>query len=97
MLNELHAIYGAEGLEILAISDVDEGADIVQPFVDEHGVEYRNLIGSAEVSSEYKVYGLPTAFLVDREGKIVKTFFGPKPRKPLEKLIRELLELPPAT
>ena len=97
MLNELHAAYAAEGLEILAISDVDEDADIVQPFVDEHGVEYRNLIGNADVSSEYKVYGLPTAFLVDGEGKIVKTFFGPKPRKPLERLIRELLELPPVT
>jgi thiol-disulfide isomerase/thioredoxin len=97
MLNELHAAYAGEGLEILAISDVDEDAEIVKPFVEEHGVEYRNLIGNADVSSEYKVYGLPTAFLVDGEGRIVKTFFGPKPKKPLESQIRELLELPPAT
>ena len=41
------------------------------------------------------VLGLPTAYLIDREGRIVKTFFGPKPRKVLEAKIRELLSLPP--
>ena len=37
--------------------------------------------------------GLPTAFLLDGEGRIVKQYFGPKPRKKLEASIRELLGL----
>lgn len=96
MLNELHETYGSDGLLILAISDVNEDASVVQPFVDEHGVLYPNLVGSEQVSTDYEVLGLPTAFLIDREGRIVETFFGPKPRRILEKRIRELLELPPA-
>ena len=91
MLKELHEIYGEQGLEILAISD--ESAEVVQTFVEENEVPYPNLIGTDEVSSEYRVLGLPTAYLIDGEGNIVEFFAGPKPRRVLEKKIRELLEL----
>ena len=91
MLKELHEIYGEQGLEILAISD--ESAEVVQTFVEENAVPYPNLIGTDEVSSEYRVLGLPTAYLIDGDGNIVEFFAGPKPRRVLEKKIRELLEL----
>jgi len=96
MLNELHETYRSDGLLIVAISDVNEDASVVQPFVDDHGVLYPNLVGSEQVAMDYEVLGLPTAFLIDGDGRIVETFFGPKPRRILEKRIRELLELPPA-
>jgi len=96
MLNELHEKYRADGLLIVAVSDVNEGAEVVKPFVDHHGVRFANLVGSEQIVTDYEVHSLPTAFLIDRDGRIVETFFGPKPRRILEKRIRELLELPPA-
>ena len=104
MLVELDKNYRDQGLTILAISDED--ADVVRKFVDKEGVTYRNLVDAGvgedgeafvgRVAEDYLVLGLPTGFLIDREGKIVERFTGPKPAKILEKRIRELLELPPA-
>jgi thiol-disulfide isomerase/thioredoxin len=95
MLNELHEGYRDQGLTILAISDED--AEIVAPFAEEYKVAYTNLVGGDEIFTEYGAPALPTAYLLDRDGRIVETFVGPKPKKVLEKKIRELLELPPRT
>ena len=94
MLNELQKTYGDQGLTIIAISD--EQADVVREFAEEIGMEYTNLIDPGEVSAAYRVLGLPTAFLIDQQGRIVESYMGPKPRKMLEGQIRALLELPPA-
>jgi peroxiredoxin len=92
MLNELHKTYESEGLTILAISD--EKAEVVREFADEVGMDYTNLIDSGDVSENYRVLGLPTAFLIDRDGRIVDSYMGPKSRKQLEEKIRELLDQP---
>ena len=95
MLNELHHAYEGEGLTILAISD--ERADVVREFAEEIGIDYTNLIDPGEVSENYRVLGLPTAFLIDRDGRIVDYYMGPKSRKHLEEKIRELLDQPATT
>jgi peroxiredoxin len=94
MLNELHQTYGGEGLTILAISD--EKAEVVREFAEEVGMNYTNLIDPGDVSASYRVLGLPTAFLIDRDGRIVDSYMGPKSRKHLEEKIRELLAQPAA-
>lgn len=91
MLNELHGDYADRGLRILAISD--EGADLIQEFVDEYDVAYTNLVGTTDLFEEYGALGLPTAYLVDQDGRIVDFFFGPKSKRQLEEKIRGLLEL----
>ncbi len=94
MLNDLQADYGDQGLLILAITD--EEAGVVQEFVREYGVEYLNLIGTAEISEAYGVLGLPAAYLLDAEGRLVKTFLGPKPRRVLVEQIEALLDDQPS-
>jgi peroxiredoxin len=89
MLQELHAKYRDQGFEILAISE--EEAEILAEFVDEHDIGYPNLVGTAGVAQSYRVLGLPSAFLVDGEGRIVERWQGPKPAKVLEEKIRGLL------
>ncbi len=93
MLNELADTYGDDGLTILAISD--ESSEVLGKFAEEYQVRYTNLVDTEGVYERYVVLGLPTAFLIDGEGRIVKSFLGPKPRKVLEAKIREMLELPP--
>ena len=95
MLNELQASYGERGFQILAISDEEE--QLIREFVEEHGVEYTNLIGTEEVAEAYGVLGLPAAYLLDGEGRVVESFIGPKPRSVLAKKIEALLDGAPAT
>lgn len=95
LLNELHDTYGERGLEILAIAEEDEA--VLREFVQKHGVRYTNLVGTVDVSESYRVLGLPTAYLLDAEGRIIETFFGPKPRRVLTEKIRTLLEAVPLT
>lgn len=91
MLKELNALYRERGLEILAISDSTDSASAVREYATKQGIDYTNLLGTDDVAQLYTVLGLPTAFLVDREGRVVETFVGPKPRKILESKIQELL------
>ena len=89
MLNELQLAYGERGFDILAISP--EEADILEEFMAENPVEYTSLVGTEELVHEYGALGYPTAFLIDGDGYVVEVFFGPKPRKALEKQIEALL------
>ena len=92
MFKALHEKYSSEGFAMLAISMDDDGADVVRPFVEELEIPYTNLIGDAAVEEAFgPIVGYPMAFLIDRDGKIVKTFVGAKPRDVLEGKIQELL------
>jgi thiol-disulfide isomerase/thioredoxin len=97
MLNELQASYGDRGFQVLAISDPDEEVGVIRKFVEQHGVEYLNLVGTEEVNEAYHVLGLPAAYLVDGEGRVIASFIGPKPRRVLVKKIEALLGGPPTT
>lgn len=96
MMNELQHSYGDAGFRILAISD--ESAEIVRDFVEVKPMNYTNLVGPDEyedIATQYGVFSLPTAFLVDGEGRVVQDFRGTKSRKALEGKIRELLGMEP--
>lgn len=92
MFKELYQTYHDRGFTILAISD--ESSNVIKEFVDRHEIGYPNLVGSEQVVTDYGVLALPMAFLIDREGKIVESFVGPKPRKVLEPKIQQLLDQP---
>jgi thiol-disulfide isomerase/thioredoxin len=71
-LNEIYAKYKPKGLEIVGITDEDEAT--VKKFQQQIPMEYNVAINTP--SSIYKQFGIeaiPTAFLVDRAGKIVWT------------------------
>jgi thiol-disulfide isomerase/thioredoxin len=97
MLNELQASYGDRGFKVLAISDPDEEVGVIRKFVEQHEVEYLNLVGTEEVNEAYHVLGLPAAYLVDGEGRVIDSFMGPKPRRVLVKKIEALLDGAPTT
>lgn len=96
MMNELQQSYGDAGFRILSITE--ESAEIVSDFVKVKPMNYTNLVGPdeyEEIATQYGVFSLPTAFLVDGEGKVVMDLRGTKSRKALEGKIRELLGLEP--
>jgi thiol-disulfide isomerase/thioredoxin len=92
MFKELHAAYAAKGFTLVGIAMDDEGVSKVKPFVEENRIPYLTLIGTEDVATSFGgVVGYPTKFLVDRDGRIVKTWVGPVPRSVLEKNIQALL------
>lgn len=56
---------------------MDDSVDPVRPFAQELHINYPVVMGNARIGEEYGgVLGLPIAFLLDREGKIVKKHIG---------------------
>ncbi len=91
-LVRLQSKYRAQGLEIVGVSLDAGGAADVAPFADEHDVNYTMLIGDPDQATT--VWGanfLPTTFVLDREGKIVKRFVGYTAPEVFEEAIRPLL------
>ncbi|HEX4749374.1 MAG TPA: TlpA disulfide reductase family protein [Bryobacteraceae bacterium] len=62
--------YRSKGLEIVGVSMDEEGWGVVRPYIAEHKINYRVLLGNDSVGELYGgVDSLPTTFIIDREGR----------------------------
>ncbi|TBR17570.1 TlpA family protein disulfide reductase [bacterium] len=78
-LERLYRDKKAEGFEVLGISE-DSFVDAVPPFLAEHKMTYTVLLDLEQAAGEaYALRGLPQAFLLDREGRILDRWFGWEP------------------
>jgi thiol-disulfide isomerase/thioredoxin len=69
-LNELNAKYKAKGLNIIGISD--EKQDVVDSFRKTLPMEYTvALDDGGKLGEKFGITGIPQAFIVDKDGKIV--------------------------
>lgn len=67
----------AKGFEIIGIAMDEGGAKVVAPFAKEYGITYPLVLGNQQVTRSYGgIRGIPTSFLVDRDGKIVQKWVG---------------------
>ena len=87
-----------QGLEVLLIS-FRESADLVKRTVSERGYVATVLLdASGDVTGrQYGVWGPPTAYLVDREGRLVGRMVGAKDWSgaPAHDLLRAFVAAPP--
>jgi cytochrome c biogenesis protein CcmG/thiol:disulfide interchange protein DsbE len=84
--------YGSKGLQIVGVALDQEGKDVVKPFVKEQGINYPiGLDPESSVPPSYGgVRGIPTTFVIDKKGNIVKKYVGAKPRATFEADIKAL-------
>ena len=83
----------ARDFALLAIN-LDEMADGPKAFLEEHPVHYTSLADPAgEVARQYGLIGMPTSFLIDRDGVVRARHTGFKPQDidALRKEIRDLI------
>jgi len=74
---EFQQEYKSRGFEVLGISMDDDGWAAIKPYVAEHKMNYRVLLGNDSVSELYGgVDALPTSFIIDRDGKIASVHVG---------------------
>ncbi|MDD5634003.1 MAG: TlpA disulfide reductase family protein [Candidatus Omnitrophica bacterium] len=91
-LNSLYKQYAKSGLEVIGIALDDGGAGVVRPFAEENKIEYTILMGDRKVEAAYGgIRGIPTIFIIDREGRIVEKFVGYRERNVLENVIKKLI------
>jgi thiol-disulfide isomerase/thioredoxin len=91
---ELQQKYGDRGLQIIGVS-MDDSPNPVRPFVQQFHVNYPIVMGTAQTGEDYGgVLGLPIAFLIDREGRIVAKHIGATDASVFEKEIAQQLQAP---
>ena len=62
---------------VLGVSLDDDGWKSVRPYVDEHKINYRVVVGTEELSQLYGgIDALPTTFIIDRNGRIATKHEG---------------------
>jgi thiol-disulfide isomerase/thioredoxin len=84
-LKEVYKEQAAKGLVIIgAATDskvitetkIDEETDNVKEIIKKKEIPYAVGIASEKITKDLKFKGIPTTILIDRSGKIIKTFYG---------------------
>lgn len=81
----------SQGLEILAIN-VRQDRDTARAFLEQLDISYPALLDpQGDVARAYGVIGLPTTFVIDREGRLHTRIIGESTPELFERVVRELL------
>ena len=89
----LHREFSSQGLAVLAIN-AREAPVTVRDYAKELRLTFRLILDSSgQINSTYGVVGLPTTFLIGRDGRAVALAVGPRDwsGNPAHELIRALL------
>ncbi len=95
---QLHREFGAEGLTVLGVNVREEGPAI-RRYAQELVLTFPLVLDpEGKTQMSYGVVGLPTSFLIGRDGHAVARAIGPREwgSAPARALIRALLAEPPA-
>lgn len=88
---ELQDKYGPKGLQVIGLS-MDDSVEPVATFISEMKVNYPVAMADEKIAEGYGgVLGLPVAFVIDRDGRIVYKNIGETPPDVFEKEVSELL------
>ena len=90
-LNLMHRDLETRGLSVVGVSTYD-GADAVRGFWKDIKQDYTVLLGDQSVESKFAVAGLPTTFILDREGRIRARIVGERRRETFEAAVKPLLD-----
>jgi len=90
---DLQNKYELQGLAVVGISVDQASADNVHTFAKKMGINYPVVLADAKTPTAYDIDVLPTTFIIDRTGRIVKQHLGLTPASEIESEIKPLLKL----
>ena len=90
-LIELHKSFSSDGFTVLGVAIEEASVKDVEEFVREYKVPYPILYAEQRPKG-YRIRALPTAYLLDRRGRLRQRYLGMKDPLDLRRDIRELLE-----
>lgn len=86
---ELQKRYGNGDFTVIGVALVNTNE--AKDFADQFGINYPVLVDDGKVSSLYgPIRSIPTTFILDKSGKIVKLYIGFRPKDVFEKDVKEL-------
>jgi peroxiredoxin len=89
---ELQKKYEKQGLTVIGVSVDQISPDEVKKFAQQSGVNYPVVLADAKATQDFGgIEAIPTTFVIDREGRIVKQHLGFTEKEEFEKEIKPLL------
>ena len=80
---------------VIGVAMDEDGWDSVKPYIEQHKMNYRVVIGNDQVSQLFgSIDSLPTTIVIDREGRIASMHIGLVAKNTYQKEIEQLLEAP---
>jgi peroxiredoxin len=87
---KLQTEYGSKGVQIVGIALDEPGK--ARAFAQQNGMNYPVLLGTDEIAMRYGgIEGIPTTFIIDRNGKLANRLEGYRPKAVFEQEIKKLL------
>ena len=87
---ELYEKFKAQGVDVVGIS-LDRGPRVVKKFVAKNKVTYPVVMAERSVAEAYQPVYIPTTYILDRQGRVVKKLVGYNPKSTFEAEIKKLL------
>jgi thiol-disulfide isomerase/thioredoxin len=89
---EVYDKYKGKGLEIVGISLDQNGWRVITPFVERMKITYPVVWDQGEVAMAYGgIQAIPTTFIIDRDGDVVKRHMGYLSKEAFEQAIQPYL------
>ena len=89
-LKNLYSTFDRNQFEILAISE--ESPSTITRFVKMYNLPYPIVLADRETMLDYNVRALPTAYLVDKQGRIQYRWEGLRSPQTFERAIKQLIQ-----
>jgi peroxiredoxin len=67
--------FGTKRFAVVGVS-LDDGWDVLKPFLAETRVPYRVLLGDDETRVRYGIQRMPDTFLIDRQGRVAAAYLA---------------------
>ena len=78
-MERLHQRFKDQGLVVLAIAEDSGGVSVVAPYLKKHKLSFPvGLDPKSSVASLYGVWGVPSTFIIDRQGNRALFANGPR-------------------
>ncbi len=91
-LIELHQQFSKANFSVVGLSVDEGGADVVAKLVEKRSINYPVLMADATTTRNFGgVVGIPTSFLINKEGNVVKKYPGYVPHAVLEQDIKKIM------
>lgn len=92
VLSKLHREFSDEGLVILGVSLDNEGLGVLGTYVHENKIPYKIVMGDGRINKAFGgVSTIPTLYIVNRDGRLVKKLIGYHTYGQLEEQVKEYL------
>jgi thiol-disulfide isomerase/thioredoxin len=91
-LLKLQETYESKGFTVLGISVDEGGQKVVKKMIEQDKITYPMLMADSQILRDFGgITGVPTSFLVDRQGKVIERYLGYIPYQTLESGIKSVL------